>query len=95
MAFISPYEIPTEILYASKIFTADADLSLFHNVVTTVEKVSRELHDTTYRVCFQPISHHLDKIKEVWVKLNADMRDLPDYSYSPMEYITQVGICIF
>lgn len=72
--------------------TADSDLSLFHNVVTTVEKLSRELHDTTYRVCFQPISHHLDKIKEVWIKLNADLRDLPDYSYSPMEYITQVSV---
>lgn len=66
---------------------------LLSNVINALEKQAYEVHHTTYKVSFQPILSHLTSTKEMWTKWNTEARDLPDYSYSPLEYITQVSVC--
>ncbi|XP_065220959.1 conserved oligomeric Golgi complex subunit 7 [Planococcus citri] len=67
-------------------------VSLLENVISVIERLSYEVHKITYKVSFQPIAFYLESTKTLWDKLNAENdRELPDYSYSPMEYITQIG----
>ncbi|XKL64088.1 hypothetical protein PGB90_004174 [Kerria lacca] len=69
----------------------ESNASLFYNVINVIEKLSFELHLITYHISFKPISFYLENAKEAWEQINNDTRDLPDYSYSPLEYITQIG----
>ena len=66
-------------------------------MLADVEKLCGAVHETTFKVIFAPIAAQLDLVKSApaWC---GDARksshvlspDLPDYSFAPQEYITQV-----
>lgn len=57
----------------------------------SVVPVCAMVHDTTLTSIFQPIEGHLGDIAPREEDALAHGEDLPDYSYAPQEYITQVG----
>ncbi|XP_034934892.1 conserved oligomeric Golgi complex subunit 7 [Chelonus insularis] len=71
----------------------------FENVTEKIRKLCIDLHSVTYDVVFLPIYQQLITIKNVptWstsaqsTLTTSHLWDLPDYSFSPQEYITQVG----
>lgn len=73
-------------------------LSLLDHVSSEFNKLCSDIHHTTYQVVFAPISKQLDVVQstKVWAQISESNfnSDLPDYSFSPQEYITQV-CCIF
>lgn len=76
--------------------TEGTQLSLLDNVTTEFNKLCLDIHHTTYNVVFRPISKQLDVVAAVdtWAQFdNSSLHssDLPDYSFSPQEYITQIG----
>lgn len=77
-----------------KCIAEGTELSLLDHVNTEFNMLCADLHHTTYKVIFAPISTQLDQVKYINVDNNSDMSnmDLPDYSFSPQEYITQVFI---
>lgn len=64
---------------------------------STIRKHCADLHRTTYEVIFAPIYAQLMLVKRApaWSTEASRMAnlssDLPDYSFAPQEYITQVG----
>ncbi|KAG5873515.1 hypothetical protein JTB14_026601 [Gonioctena quinquepunctata] len=79
-----------------KCVTEGTRLSLLDSVMTEFQKLCADIYHTTYQVLFTPISEHLEVVHsaETWSQFdNSTMynSDLPDYSFSPQEYITQIG----
>lgn len=70
-------------------------LSLLDQAVSEFNKLCSDIHYTTYQVVFAPISKQLDIIQstKVWSQISESNlnSELPDYSFSPQEYITQIG----
>uniref|UniRef100_A0A1B6DV36 Conserved oligomeric Golgi complex subunit 7 n=1 Tax=Clastoptera arizonana TaxID=38151 RepID=A0A1B6DV36_9HEMI len=66
--------------------------SLLESITTTMEKLCRDVHFTTYQVIFAPISIQLDSAKYKWSTDSKvqNVCDMPDYSFAPQEYITQI-----
>ncbi|KZC07697.1 Conserved oligomeric Golgi complex subunit 7, partial [Dufourea novaeangliae] len=66
-------------------------------IVKSIHKLCSDLHRATYEVIFAPIFTQLLLVQKapVWSAevntLSQLSADLPDYSFSPQEYITQVG----
>jgi hypothetical protein len=78
-----------------KCVTEGTQLSLLDHVNTEFNKLCSDIHHTTYQVVFAPISVQLDVVQapKTWTQFaNSTLHnsDLPDYSFSPQEYITQV-----
>ncbi|XP_014209345.1 conserved oligomeric Golgi complex subunit 7 isoform X2 [Copidosoma floridanum] len=72
--------------------------TLLDPTVKTVQKLCSDLHRSTYEVIFAPIFTQLLQIRKApaWSSSEAKKMppissDLPDYSFAPQEYITQVG----
>lgn len=69
------------------------ETSLLEQVFTAVEKLCKDVHHTTYQVIFTPISKQLEQVATApaWNSKEAPFAvDLPDFSFAPQEYITQV-----
>lgn len=60
------------------------------SIGTKVEKMCKTIHQITYEVIFNPISSYINKAQSSWTQ-NAQRSGLPDYSFTPQEYITQIG----
>lgn len=78
-----------------KCVTEGTQLSLLDHVTTEFNKLCSDIHHTTYQVVYAPISVHLDivqspKIWEQFASTSLHNSDLPEYSFTPQEYITQV-----
>lgn len=74
-------------------------LSLLDHVITEFNKLCTDVHHTTHQVVFSPISAQLEIVQsaKTWTQFansSVNISELPDYSFSPQEYITQV-ISIF
>ena len=62
---------------------------IFESLATPIEAISRETHQTVLRIIFSPIENFFKKLD---VAENSDASvDLPDYSFTPNEYITEIG----
>ncbi|KAI5746376.1 hypothetical protein M8J77_002971 [Diaphorina citri] len=60
------------------------------SIVSKVEKMCKSIHQITYEVIFNPISSYINKAQSSWTQ-NPQRSNLPDYSFTPQEYITQIG----
>lgn len=79
-----------------KCVTDGTQLSFLDHVNTEFTKLCSDIHHTTYQVVLAPILVQLDTVKasKMWSQsINSTLHnsDLPDYSFSPQEYITQVS----
>ncbi|CAG9855604.1 unnamed protein product [Phyllotreta striolata] len=74
--------------------TEGTKLSLLDSVTTEFSKLCIDIHHTTYQVVLAPIAVQLDVVQnsQTWNQFDGStMHDLPDYSFAPQEYITQIG----
>ncbi|XP_078039653.1 conserved oligomeric Golgi complex subunit 7 isoform X2 [Augochlora pura] len=73
------------------------ETTILDSIVKSIHKLCSDLHRATYEVIFAPIFTQLLLVQKApaWSmdanKLTQLSADLPDYSFSPQEYITQVG----
>ncbi|KAH0950272.1 hypothetical protein HN011_010098 [Eciton burchellii] len=74
------------------------DKTILDSIVKSIQKLCSDLHHTTYEVIFAPIFTQLLLVQKApaWSsdtasKMSNLSSDLPDYSFAPQEYITQVG----
>nr|CAH7735019.1 unnamed protein product [Callosobruchus chinensis] len=77
-----------------KCVTEGTQLSLLDHVTSEFSKLCSSIHHTTYQVVFFPIASVLDVVQspDTWAQFTASHNaDLPDYSFTPQEYITQIG----
>lgn len=75
-----------------KCVTEGTQLLLLDHVNTEFQKLCSDLYYTTYQVIFAPISTQLENVRYINDEKEANIHnsELPDYSFSPQEYITQV-----
>lgn len=83
-----------------KCVTEGTQLSLLDHVTSEFNKLCADVHHTTYQVVFAPISIQLEVVSlaKTWAQFansSVNTSELPDYSFSPQEYITQVFISLF
>lgn len=77
-----------------KCVTDGTQLSLLDHAIGDFGKLCSDIHHTTYQVVFAPISVQLDVVQneQTWSQFEGGVNsDLPDYSFTPQEYITQVS----
>ncbi|XP_012250674.2 conserved oligomeric Golgi complex subunit 7 [Athalia rosae] len=73
------------------------DKTILDSTTQSIHKLCSDLHNTTYEVIFAPIFAQLLLVQKApaWSSEANRMAnlssDLPDYSFAPQEYITQVG----
>ncbi|KAF7379665.1 hypothetical protein HZH68_016613 [Vespula germanica] len=72
------------------------DKTILDSVIKPIHKLCSDLHHATYEVIFAPIFTQLLLVQKApaWSGDANKMHlstDLPDYSFAPQEYITQVG----
>ncbi|KAB0789984.1 hypothetical protein PPYR_15730 [Photinus pyralis] len=72
------------------------ELALLDHVTVEFGKLCIDIHHAMYEVVFAPISVHLQvlQLPKTWSHIQESFSgnlDLPDYSFSPQEYITQIG----
>ncbi|XP_076294187.1 conserved oligomeric Golgi complex subunit 7 [Lasioglossum baleicum] len=73
------------------------ETTILDSIIKSIHKLCSDLHRATYEVIFAPIFTQLLLVQKApaWStdssKLTQLSADLPDYSFSPQEYITQVG----
>ncbi|XP_008202373.1 conserved oligomeric Golgi complex subunit 7 isoform X1 [Nasonia vitripennis] len=71
--------------------------SILDSTMKSVQKLCSDLHRSTYEVIFAPIFTQLLLVRKApaWSananKTSTISSDLPDFSFAPQEYITQVG----
>ncbi|KAL1461335.1 hypothetical protein WDU94_013241 [Cyamophila willieti] len=63
---------------------------LLPSIAVKVEKMCKSIHQITYEVIFNPISSYINKAQSSWTQ-NPQRSNLPDYSFTPQEYVTQIG----
>jgi len=66
--------------------------AIFKNSLTFLEKICKDVYQTCFLSIFTPVSSLLEAVPNApaW-KTKTLTSDLPDYSYAPQEYITQIG----
>jgi hypothetical protein len=70
---------------------------LEEHVALSLNKLCSDVHHTTFQVIFAPISVQLEQVQSApaWSNINKQATsiaaDLPDFSFVPQEYITQVS----
>nr|CAD7259336.1 unnamed protein product [Timema shepardi] len=73
------------------------EMSLLEFIALPLKKLCSDVHHTTFQVIFAPISSQLDLVQSApaWSATSKQAvtvtPDLPDFSYVPQEYITQIG----
>ncbi|XP_076681103.1 conserved oligomeric Golgi complex subunit 7 isoform X2 [Andrena cerasifolii] len=71
--------------------------TILDSIIKSIHKLCSDLHHATYEVIFAPIFTQLLLVQKApaWSlelnKMTQLSADLPDYSFAPQEYITQVG----
>ncbi|XP_017793947.1 PREDICTED: conserved oligomeric Golgi complex subunit 7 [Habropoda laboriosa] len=71
--------------------------TILDSIIKSIHKLCSDLHRATYEVIFAPIFTQLLLVQKApaWSteanKMTHLSADLPDYSFAPQEYITQVG----
>ncbi|XP_017762611.1 PREDICTED: conserved oligomeric Golgi complex subunit 7 [Eufriesea mexicana] len=71
--------------------------TILDSIIKSIHKHCSDLHRATYEVIFAPILTQLLQVQKApaWSteanKMTHLSADLPDYSFAPQEYITQVG----
>ena len=69
---------------------------LVEHITSSLNRLCSDVHHTTFQVIFAPISVQLDQVQSApaWNRDNKQALtvapDLPDFSFAPQEYITQV-----
>lgn len=71
--------------------TNESSCGIFAGVFEAIRPICIETHDTTLAAVFAPIENHLQNIEPPEI-VNASGGELPDYSFAPQEFITQVRI---
>ena len=67
------------------------------HIASSLNKLCSDVHRTTFQVIFAPISVQLEQVQSApaWSSVNKQATsvaaDLPDFSFAPQEYITQVS----
>ncbi|XP_044761910.1 conserved oligomeric Golgi complex subunit 7 [Coccinella septempunctata] len=79
-----------------KCVTEGTKLSLLDHISNEFVSLCSDIHDTTYQVVLSPISSQLNVVQssKTWAQFaNSSFHtsDMPDYSLSPQEYITEIG----
>jgi len=70
---------------------------LEEHIASSLNKLCSDVHHTTFQVIFAPISVQLEQVQSApaWSSVNKQATsvaaDLPDFSFAPQEYITQVS----
>jgi hypothetical protein len=70
---------------------------LEEHIALSLNKLCSDVHHTTFQVIFAPISVQLEQVQSAsaWSNVNKQATsvaaDLPDFSFAPQEYITQVN----
>lgn len=70
---------------------------LEEHIASSLNKLCSDVHHTTFQVIFAPISVQLEQVQSApaWSSVNKQATsvaaDLPDFSFAPQEYITQIG----
>jgi len=62
--------------------------------IDLLKQASADLQKTSFNIMFHPIETQLDKVSELAVKQGPGVSletNLPEFSFSPQEYITQTG----
>ncbi|XP_066586605.1 conserved oligomeric Golgi complex subunit 7 [Prorops nasuta] len=78
-------------------FVQQEDKTILDSTIKAIQKLCADLHHTTYEIIFAPIFTQLLLVQKApaWStdsgKITNLNSDLPDYSFAPQEYITQVG----
>lgn len=70
--------------------SVDAGNSVFSKELQTLQKVAIEIHDCVLKHIFVYIEAQFKQM-EFTIKQHSENYDLPDYSYAPQEYVTQIG----
>lgn len=66
---------------------ANESIVIFESLMTPVSAICKDVHQLLLFNVFTPIENYFKKLE-----INNSMSaDLPDYSYTPMEYITEIG----
>ncbi|KAL3278698.1 hypothetical protein HHI36_016232 [Cryptolaemus montrouzieri] len=78
-----------------KCVTEGTKLSLLDQVNNLFVSLCSDIHNTTYQIVLSPISSQLNIVQsaKTWQQFSSSSvhsSDLPDYSLSPQEYITEV-----
>ncbi|KOX76079.1 Conserved oligomeric Golgi complex subunit 7 [Melipona quadrifasciata] len=77
--------------------TNNKEETILNPIIKSIQKLCSDLHRATYEVIFAPIFTQLLSVQKApaWStetnKMTHLSADLPDYSFAPQEYITQVG----
>ena len=78
-------------------FVAGEQTLLEEHIASSLNKLCSDVHRTTFQVIFAPISVQLEQVQSApaWSSVNKQATnvaaDLPDFSFAPQEYITQVS----
>ncbi|XP_069687138.1 conserved oligomeric Golgi complex subunit 7 isoform X1 [Periplaneta americana] len=66
---------------------------LIEHITLSLNKLCSNVHHTTFQVIFAPISVQLELVQSASANSQAMTvaPDLPDFSFAPQEYITQIG----
>ena len=69
---------------------------LEEHIALSLNKLCSDVHHTTFQVIFAPISVQLEQVQSApaWSSVKQATgvaADLPDFSFAPQEYITQVS----
>ncbi|XP_050312701.1 conserved oligomeric Golgi complex subunit 7 [Anthonomus grandis grandis] len=77
-----------------KCVTEGTELAPLDHVTRDFGQLCVDVHHVTRRIVFAPISAHLGAVPvpETWQHRDGSgAPDLPDYSFTPQEYVTQIG----
>lgn len=64
------------------------EIVIFEDLLEPIVNIGREIHHTTLASVFQPIENDFKKLE---INESLTGPDLPDFSFTPMEYITLIG----
>lgn len=67
---------------------SSSDLKIFKDLLKIIAGICEDVHRTMLLIVLQPIENYFSKIE---INESSSMSDLPDFSYTPMEYITLIG----
>lgn len=73
----------------------NATFTVFVPTFEVLKPICEYTHDTTLASIFSPIEKYLTTNVEPPESLNSSDQNLPDYSFAPQEFITQVSVDIF
>ena len=88
--------------FHAKVKLGNVNYPIMGPLVELVRKTCEELQSSTFAILFHPIQEQLTHVnsaqmlEDIWRSSSAGAGtrepDMPDFSFSPQEYITQVGL---